>query len=307
MTIVDAIERFSDYVVTEKRLSEGTTSYYVGGVKAFAQYLYDQGVEELSEIDASQVRQWQMNLMEKGEAPGTVRKLLAALRAWFKYLRGQQLIDSDIMAKIISPRMSKRLPVFFRENEVEHIYDDIYPEGYEGELEKLVLRLLYETGMRRAELAGLTVGNIDLAGLTIKVRGKRDKERIIPIENELARNISHYLSLRNTKKGELSAEKPEVLADDHLLMTEKGKAVDTNVIYAIVRKYMSVLSTAERTSPHVFRHTFATQMLNEGANIDAIKELLGHADLSATEVYTHVTREHLRETYKHAHPRATKK
>jgi integrase/recombinase XerC len=167
--------------------------------------------------------------------------------------------------------------------------------------------MLYETGMRRSELANVTLGNINLDELTIKVRGKRNKERIIPIEDELAHNISRFIALRNTMVKELKVKKPTVANTDRLLVNSKGRVVSDGMIYLIVEKYMAPRSNAERTSPHVFRHTFATHMLNEGANIDAIKELLGHSDLAATEVYTHVTREHLKDTYKHAHPRATKK
>jgi integrase/recombinase XerC len=288
-------------------LAEGTVRYYISEVERFGRYLYSQDIHLIEEISAQDVRSWQMSLMEEGEAAGTVTKQIAALRAWFKFLRKKGYTDTDIMVKITPPKRAKRLPIFFREDEVEQIYDDIYPNDYDGELDKLVLRMLYETGMRRSELANVTLGNINLDELTIKVRGKRNKERIIPIEDELAHNISRFIALRNTMVEELKAKKPTVANTDRLLVNSKGRVVSDGMIYLIVEKYMAPRSNAERTSPHVFRHTFATHMLNEGANIDAIKELLGHSDLAATEVYTHVTREHLKDTYKHAHPRATKK
>ncbi len=305
--IDEAIQRFTDYVSSERRLAEGTVRYYISEVERFGRYLYSQDIHLIEEISAQDVRSWQMSLMEEGEAAGTVTKQIAALRAWFKFLRKKGYTDTDIMVKITPPKRAKRLPIFFREDEVEQIYDDIYPNDYDGELDKLVLRMLYETGMRRSELANVTLGNINLDELTIKVRGKRNKERIIPIEDELAHNISRFIALRNTMVEELKAKKPTVANTDRLLVNSKGRVVSDGMIYLIVEKYMAPRSNAERTSPHVFRHTFATHMLNEGANIDAIKELLGHSDLAATEVYTHVTREHLKETYKHAHPRATKK
>lgn len=303
----EAIQRFTDYVSSERRLAEGTVRYYISEVERFGRYLYSQDIHLIEEISAQDVRSWQMSLMEEGEAAGTVTKQIAALRAWFKFLRKKGYTDTDIMVKITPPKRAKRLPIFFREDEVEQIYDDIYPNDYDGELDKLVLRMLYETGMRRSELANVTLGNINLDELTIKVRGKRNKERIIPIEDELAHNISRFIALRNTMVEELKAKKPTVANTDRLLVNSKGRVVSDGMIYLIVEKYMAPRSNAERTSPHVFRHTFATHMLNEGANIDAIKELLGHSDLAATEVYTHVTREHLKDTYKHAHPRATKK
>ena len=305
--IDEAIQRFTDYVSSERRLAEGTVRYYISEVERFGRYLYSLDIHLIEEISAQDVRSWQMSLMEEGEAAGTVTKQIAALRAWFKFLRKKGYTDTDIMVKITPPKRAKRLPIFFREDEVEQIYDDIYPNDYDGELDKLVLRMLYETGMRRSELANVTLGNINLDELTIKVRGKRNKERIIPIEDELAHNISRFIALRNTMVEELKAKKPTVANTDRLLVNSKGRVVSDGMIYLIVEKYMAPRSNAERTSPHVFRHTFATHMLNEGANIDAIKELLGHSDLAATEVYTHVTREHLKDTYKHAHPKKTKK
>ena len=302
-----AIQYFADYIATEKRLAASTRRYYVGEVERFGKYLEAQEVCEIEEVEAYHVRDWQMELMADGEAAGTVLKQLAALRAWFKYLRRQGFYDRDIMAKVTPPKAPKRLPVFFRENEVERIYSDMFPQTFDGEMERLVLRMLYETGMRRSELAMLRLGGIDLSAKSIKVRGKGDKERIIPIENELAQNISRFLALRDEKIEELKCADEHYEETDRLLINGKGRAVSDGMIYLIVKRYMSPISTAERVSPHVFRHSFATHMLNEGANIDAIKELLGHSDLGTTEVYTHVAREHLKETYKHAHPRANKK
>ena len=302
-----AIQLFADYITVERRLAPSTCSYYIGEVTRFGRYLQTQQILEVDDIESYHVRNWQMGLLEDGESPGTITKQLAALRAWFKYLRKEKYCSRDIMVKITPPKMPKRLPVFFRESEVEKIYSDIFPNTFDGELDKLVLRILYETGMRRSELASLTMDNIDLTALTIKVRGKRNKERIIPIENELAQNISRYFALRNKREEELRMQNEHYSPTPRLLINGKGRPVSEGMIYLIVEHYMSGISNAERTSPHVFRHTFATHMLNEGANIDAIKELLGHSDLVATEVYTHVTREHLKETYKHAHPRANKK
>lgn len=303
----DAIQLFADYISTERRLATGTVRYYVSEVERFGRYLGNQEILQIEEISPQDVRLWQMSLLEAGESAGTVTKQIAALRAWFKFLQKKGYINTDIMVKIASPKRPKRLPVFFRESEVEQIYNDIYPEGHDGELDKLVLRMLYETGMRRSELAHLTLDNINLNELSIKVRGKRNKERIIPIERELAQTISLFIALRDKTMAELRTKKPAAADTDRLLVNSRGRVVSGGMIYLIVKRYMSPRSNADRTSPHVFRHSFATHMLNEGANIDAIKELLGHSDLAATEVYTHVTKEHLKETYKHAHPRAIKK
>ena len=304
--ITEAIQHFADYVTNERRLAAGTTKYYVGVVERFVSYLGLLGVDDIEGIGAHEVRDWQMVQMEQ-KSPGTVVKQMAALRAWFKYLRRYQGLDMDVMAKVATPKKPRRLPVFFRENEAETVYSVDFPDTFDGETDKLVLRMLYETGMRRAELASLTVDSVDLQSKVIKVMGKRNKERLIPIENELVQNISRYLALRKAIVAQQKALHPERVTSRRLLINAKGRPVSDGMVYHIVERYMGPRSNAERTSPHVFRHSFATHMLNEGANIDAIKELLGHSSLSSTEIYTHVSREHLKETYKHAHPRAHKK
>lgn len=299
--IEEAIQRFADHITVERHLSPTTVRYYVREAADFAQYLASQEVTDIEKIEPYDVRDWLMVQMEKN-SPATVRKKHAALSAWITYLRKNKYLARDIMASVSIPQQPTRQPIFFRESEVEHIYDDIYPPTYEGALAKLVLRMLYETGMRRSELAGLTVEDVSLDKLSIKVLGKGNKMRIIPIENELAHNISQYLALRDEKMAE------EKAADSRrLLINSKGRPVSDSMIYSIVEQYMPALSNADRVSPHVFRHTFATHMLNEGADINAVKELLGHSSLDSTEIYTHMSRERLKETYKHAHPRATKK
>ena len=299
--IEEAIQRFADHITVERHLSPTTVRYYVREAADFAQYLASQEVTDIEKIEPYDVRDWLMVQMEKN-SPATVKKKHAALSAWITYLRKNKYLARDIMASVSIPQQPTRQPIFFRESEVEHIYDDIYPPTYEGALAKLVLRMLYETGMRRSELASLTVQDVNLSKLTIKILGKGNKMRIIPIENELAHNISQYLALRDEKMAE------EKAADSRrLLINSKGCPVSDSMIYSIVEQYMPTLSNADRVSPHVFRHTFATHMLNEGADINAVKELLGHSSLDSTEIYTHMSRERLKETYKHAHPRATKK
>ena len=188
--IKNAIDCFAEYVGVERRLASGTVKYYVEVVEQFARFMESRQVAEVEEINGTDVRDWQMSLMDAGKRPGTVIKDMAALRAWFKYLRMHQGWGRDIMARVVPPKRPERLPVFFRESEVEQIYSEDFPDTFDGQMERLVLRMLYETGMRRSELAGLTLSSVDLASLSVKVRGKRNKERIIPIEEELAHNIS---------------------------------------------------------------------------------------------------------------------
>ena len=260
-------------------------------------HLTESGVVDVKDITARDIRSWQMANIEAKIGEGTMKRKLSSVRSWFKFLRSRKWVERDVMVKITAPKTPNRLPVFFKESETERIYQaDIFTDDYEGQRDKLILRMLYETGMRRSELANLRRVNIDFSAKNLKVLGKGNKERYIPVEDELLRNIELYLTLKEK-------EYPGIEA---LFITKSGRGINANDVYKIVRKYMCTLSNAERVSPHIFRHTFATHMLNEGANIDAIKELLGHANLNATEIYTHNTREHLKEAYKHAHPRANK-
>ena len=297
MTVDEAIERFHTYIATERRMAVGTVQNYIGDLRDFADWLARQQVTTLDEVTAREVREWQMEHMDRGEAAGTVKRRLSSLSSWFRFLRRRGFLEADIMAKVSAPKQPKRLPVFFKESETERLYSEgLFATDFMGQRDKLMLRMLYETGMRRSELAGLKVSSVDFSSMTIKVLGKRNKERLIPIENELAHNIKDYLALKEQEMGE----------SEWLFVGRKGRQITPADVYQTVRKYMTALSNADRISPHVFRHSFATHILNEGGSIEAIRELLGHADLATTEVYTHVTREHLKEVYKHAHPRSRK-
>lgn len=297
MKIEEAIESFIRYLTSEKRRSPLTVQTYNIVLRDFQDFLSKAEIFSIEDIQVRDIREWQMQHSERGEAATTIAKRISTLRSWFSYLRRHQWYESDIMAKITTPKKPKRLPIFFKEKEVEQIYNDgFFPNDFEGERDKLMLRMLYETGVRRSELVGITEAGVDFSSHSIKVLGKRNKERIIPIEKELEQNILRYLALKHEMEH----------YDDVLLVDGKGEGITVSKVYTTVKKYMTQVSHADRVSPHIFRHTFATQMLNEGANIDAIKELLGHASLNSTEIYTHVTREHLKEAYRHAHPRADK-
>ena len=299
MMIRDAIQAFLLYISTERRLSDRTVEEYSTTLALFAKFLEERcQITDTKDVTHIEVREWQMHLAENGYVANTVKTMLVALRTFFKFARRQGLISTDIMAKVATPKTPKRLPIFFTEKEVAKIYDSAnFSDDFEGCRDQLLLRMLYETGMRRAELLGMTEGSVDFYAKSLKVLGKRDKERIIPLEDELLHNIKCYFSLKKQIEG----------CSDAFFVRADGRPFTEYNVQAVVKKYMTLFSKADRISPHVFRHSFATHMLNEGVDISAIKELLGHADLTATEVYTHVSRQHLKETYTHAHPRATKK
>ena len=298
MTIDEAIERFHNYIATERRMAAGTVSNYIGDLEDLRDHLAKQDVTEIEELTSRDLREWQMTHMERGEAAGTVKWRLSTLRNWMRFLRHHGMLETDLMAKVTAPRQPKRMPVFYKESELEHLYDEgLFGDDYWGRRDALILRMLYETGIRRSELVGLKERSVDFSALTIKVLGKRNKERLIPIENELAHNISEYIALKHQEKEQT----------EWLFTGKRGGQLNASQVYTIVKRYMTGLTTADRISPHVFRHSFATHILDEGGDLMAIKELLGHASLDSTEVYTHVTREHLKDVYRTAHPRGRKK
>lgn len=294
MKIEDAIARFVDYIAFERRMAKGTVKNYTADLHDLALLAAKYGINDVEEVDSKLIREWQMQHMDCGEKPGTVKRRIASVSSWIHYLQRIGIIDSDIMAKVTVPKQPKHLPVFFKESETEHLYDEgLFGNDFQGRQDRLMLRMLYETGIRRSELAGLKEQSADLEALTLKVLGKRNKERIIPIEIELAHNISEHIALKRETMGEC----------EWMFVNRKGQQISTDQVYQRVRKYMSQLSNADRISPHVFRHSFATHILKEGGDLRAIQELLGHESLSTTEIYTHVTREHLKEVYLTAHPR----
>lgn len=298
MKLDESIARFHDYVATERRMSPRTVASYDKILSDLATWLHGQGIDDLDDLDTRDLRAWEMEHMDRGEKPATIKWRLAAVGSWLRFLRRHGLFERDLMAKMTAPRLPKRLPVFFRESETEHLYDEgLFGDDFQGQRNRLLLRLLYETGIRRAELTGLRENSVDFSAMTLKVLGKRNKERLIPIEIELAHNISEYISLKHQNG----------YGAEWLFVNSKGAQMSGDNVYYVVKKYMSLLSNADRVSPHVFRHSFATHILDEGGNIRAIQELLGHESLATTEQYTHVTREHLKEVYTYAHPRGRKK
>lgn len=295
MSIEDAIDSFLQYISAERRLSTNTVIKYESGLRHFSEFISNEfSCHGIEDVDHIAVREWQIHLSDSGAAATSVKCQLVILRSFFKFLRREGLVHNDIMSKLVTPKTPKHLPVFFQEKDVSKIYDSQYfDDGFEGQRDQLLLRVLYETGIRRAEMVGMRESSVDFSAKTLKVLGKRDKERIIPLENELLHNIKCYFSLKRQNN----------IDSEFFFVNAAGKPFTAHDVYTTVKKYMTLFSHAGKISPHVFRHSFATHMLNEGADIGAIKELLGHTDLAATEIYTHVTRQHMKEVYSHTHPR----
>ena len=296
MKISEAIDSFILYISKERRLSTNTVIKYEGGLRHFMEFVTSNlSIEEVEEITHQEIREWQIHLTDNGNAVSTVKGQLVILRTFYKYLRREGAVTNDIMAKIVTPKEPKHLPVFYTEKETDKIYDnENFDKDFEGQRDQLLLQILYETGIRRAEVVGMKETSVDFSAKTLKVLGKRDKERIIPLENELLHNIKCYFSLK----------KENNIDNEFFFVRANGKPFTAYDVNRIVKRYMTVFSNADRISPHVFRHSFASHMLNDGADIGAIKELLGHTDLAATEIYTHISRQHMKDVYKHTHPRS---
>jgi integrase/recombinase XerC len=293
------LERFIQYIKFEKRYSPHTVSAYQSDLDQFFKFLNQPGqtVSHPSEISYQDIRNWMVHLMDDMTARSVNRKI-ATLRKYFKFLLREGLITGNPTSKLQSPKNIKHLPVVVEDAKLSAMLNDgeVFSDDFEGTRDKLIIETLFGTGIRLAELVNLKEQDLNTYESTIKVLGKRNKERIIPINHELKLLLEKYLDLKKNQ----NFNNNSVM----LIVTNKGADVYPKFIYLVVQKYLSNISTQNKKSPHVLRHTFATSLLNRGADLNAIKELLGHANLSATQVYTHNSVERLKSIYKQAHPKA---
>jgi len=289
-------ESFLKYLKYEKRYSGLTLIAYKKDLDQFEEFFVKEiGDFDILRIDDKVVRTWVVEMMEKKLSPRTVAKKVAALKSFYKYLLRKEIIDESKLNNTILPKIRKKLPFFVEEKNMHHLLDDIeFGRDFEGVRDKLVISMFYGTGVRLSELLNLKDLDVDRTESLIKVLGKRNKERIIPYPKTLNPLIEQYLKVRNE-----SVDKKV----DYFFLTAKGVKVYEKLFYRIVNNNLSKVTTVDKRSPHVLRHTFATHMLNNGADLNAVKELLGHANLSATQVYTHTSLDKIKKVYKQAHPR----
>ncbi|HNX44390.1 MAG TPA: tyrosine-type recombinase/integrase [Bacteroidales bacterium] len=295
-------EKFIEYIRYEKRFSTHTITAYQHDLQQFAGFMQERySQSDISIAGHSMIRSWLVDLLSKGITPRSVNRKLSTLKSFYRFCLRQGFIHENPMAKVISPKSSKGLPVFLEKEPMEKLFSrQGFSGGFEGTRDRMILILFYTTGMRLSELCELRINSLDLSKQTIKVTGKRNKERIIPAGGYLCDQLEIYIKERD----KIFLKEQSDKSSDHLFITKKGKPVYQRLVYDLVHQYLSGVSSLEKLSPHVLRHTFATQMLNEGADLNAIKEILGHANLAATQVYTHNTIEKLKSVYNQSHPRA---
>ncbi|MCU0441191.1 MAG: tyrosine-type recombinase/integrase [Bacteroidia bacterium] len=298
------ISNFINYLTFEKRSSKHTVAAYLNDLTQFQEFILEQyEVNAVEQIGHQMIRSWLVELMGDAVSARSVARKLSALKTFFAFLRKEGVVQRNPLAKVQPPKMEKRLPVFVEEKPMQALMDDdskgnkegvYFNSDYTGQRDRLILMLFYGTGMRLSELIGLQHSSIDWGKQVLKVLGKRNKERIIPIHKELLGAITEFVALKE------SLQMPQT----HLLVTEAGMPLYPKLVYLVVKKYLTMVTSIEKRSPHVLRHTFATHLLNNGADLNAIKELLGHANLAATQVYTHNSIERLKKIHQNKHPRA---
>ena len=293
-----SIQTFLDYLKFQKRYSQHTIISYENDLKDFFDFIEESyGKLPLNEISATLIRTWLADLKRNKIASKSINRKISTLKSFFKYQLRKETIIVSPMTTIASLKVSKRLPSFIEEKDIDTLFKYVeFPDTWEGKTNRLLLQIFYQTGMRLSELINLKELQIDRSNNNIKVLGKGNKERIIPVNNELLNDILHY----NSEK-EISIENPD---REYVLINGKGKQLQPRYVYNKVKEYLSHVTTNERKSPHILRHSFATHLTNNGADINAVKELLGHSSLAATQIYTHNSIEKLKDIHKKSHPKS---
>lgn len=289
------LDNFESYLLKEKRSSVHTVSAYLNDVQDFLSFSEVAHKDHLKEIDYQLVRSWMVHLINNGNSNRSVNRKLSSLRTFFKWVKRNEWIEIDPMLRVRGPKQEKRLPEFVKEQEMNlDKVQDLFANDQEGHRDQLMVEVFYQTGMRLTELIHLK--NTDLNNGVLRVLGKRNKERLIPVSKELEAKLEEFINSKST----------EWMKTPYLFCTDKGDKLYPKFVYRKINKYLSVITKLSKRSPHVLRHTFATHMLNNGAGLEALKELLGHANLSATQVYTHNSFDEINKIYKQSHPRGNK-
>jgi integrase/recombinase XerC len=289
---------FSSYLKFEKRYSEHTLKSYTNDLVAFFHYLEaTYGNTSLGEITGTYIRSWLASIKDQKVSARSINRKISTLKSFFKFHLKQGHLTTSPMGQVTSPKISRRLPDFMRETETEALSQSKkFEDGWKGKTDQLILKLLYQTGMRLSELINLRISSVDFNKKQIKVLGKGNKERILPLGADIVKELITYQQEKNKEF--------ETYEDNYLLLTPNGRKLYAGYVYRTVNHYLEDITTLQKRSPHVMRHTFATHLMNNGADLNAVKDLLGHASLAATQVYTHNTIEKLKNVHKKSHPKA---
>ena len=291
-------DSFLDYLLYERNYSLETIKSYREDMLQFEAFLAGESGagKSLAEVDAREIRAWLAALMDQGRASTTVNRKLSTLHSFYRFLLKRDICRVDPSRKVTGPKNKKKLPVFVKEAEMDKLLDDVsFGEGFEACRDRAIVETFYLTGIRLSELIGLKDEDVDFASMQLKVTGKRNKQRLVPFGDELKKDLQEYVKMRDeTVAGAAKA----------FFVRKSGEQLYRSIVDNIVKRNLSKVATVQKKSPHVLRHTFATQMLNHDAQLGSIKELLGHESLATTEVYTHTTFEELKRMYNQAHPRA---
>ena len=292
-------EKFIEYLEFTKRCSSHTVAAYLKDLSQFTEYIKKEfDTEDVTEADYQMIRMWIVNMIENNITARSVNRKISALKSLYKYLIREDILKENPMNKVLSPKIPKKLPVFVEKDKMELLFSQTeFGEGFTGVRDRLIMEMFYATGMRVSELVNIKNSDVDIYNNTVKVLGKRNKERLIPFGKHLRNIITEYIE---AKKKYAEGKDSEI----YFFVTKNGDKLYRELVFRLVNYYLSGVTTISKKSPHVLRHTFATHMLDRGADLNAIKELLGHANLSATQVYTHNSIEKLKNIYKQAHPRA---
>ena len=291
------VERFIDYISLEKQYSKHTALAYKKDLETFQVFSNSEcGTSYIVKSSYREIRSWIVALVNEGVSNRTVNRKISSLNSFYKYLQRIEEIEANPLSGHKALKVAKRLQVPFSENEVVSVIEGIELDGFAGVRDKLLVELLYSTGMRREELIGLKQTSVDIHNNTLKVLGKRNKERYVPLLQSVKKTLLDYLEIKEQEFG----------TTEYLLVSNKGNKLYGTLVYRIIKLYFSRESTKVKKSPHVIRHSFATHMLNEGADLNSVKELLGHSSLASTQIYTHTSLDHLKEVYNQAHPRSKK-
>ena len=296
MVLEQRLNDFLQYLRFEKRYSHHTLTAYQKDLDQFHQYISQQfDISEVEPLALFHVRSWLAGLKDDNQTPRTINRKISSLNSFFKYLMKTGVVQKNPVSQLHALRLPERLPTYLKENETDRLLEELqFEEGFKGFTERVVCDLLYQTGMRRNELLELKEKDIEWSLKQVRVLGKGNKERLLPVSPMLLETLKDYIN-----------EKQNIANHDtnHLLILESGQPLYAGYIYRVVKKYLTIATTQKKKSPHVLRHTFATHLLNNGANIQAIKDLLGHSSLAATQVYTHNNIDKLKEIHKTSHPR----